>query len=58
MSVHVSTERWHFRPLGDAAFLVLLAVLAWQGLYEVVGDVALTPPMATLLNQQLNFLLP
>ena len=50
MSTQVSGEQRHFRPLGDAALLLLSVVLAWQALYEVVGDVALTPPVATLAN--------
>ncbi len=50
MSDDVSSEPRRFRPLGDAALLLLFVVLAWQALYEAVGDVALTPPMATLGN--------
>jgi NitT/TauT family transport system permease protein len=36
--------------LGDAGLFLLFVVLAWQALYEAVGDVALTPPLATLAN--------
>jgi NitT/TauT family transport system permease protein len=38
------------RHLGDGLLLVAVLMLAWQGLYAAVGDVALTPPLATLAN--------
>lgn len=50
MSDQIASERRHFHPFADAAVLALFAVLAWQALYEAVGDVALTPPMATVAN--------
>jgi NitT/TauT family transport system permease protein len=46
-SVHRS-ERLH--RLGDGVLLVGFLLIAWQGLYAAVGDVALTPPLATLRN--------
>ncbi|MCP5152641.1 MAG: ABC transporter permease subunit [Ectothiorhodospiraceae bacterium] len=36
------------RPLLDAIVLVAVVTLAWQGLYEYAGDVALTPPLETV----------
>ena len=36
--------------LGDGALLLAVLLLAWQAVYEAVGDVALTPPLATLAN--------
>jgi NitT/TauT family transport system permease protein len=38
------------RRLGDVLLLVLVLAIAWQGLYEAVGDVALTPPLSTFAN--------
>lgn len=49
MSVRDAGERRSLR-LGDAGLLLLFVVLAWQALYEAVGEVALTPPVATLAN--------
>jgi NitT/TauT family transport system permease protein len=34
----------------DLALLLLVLIVAWQALYAAVGDVALTPPLATLRN--------
>jgi NitT/TauT family transport system permease protein len=34
----------------DLALLLVILLAAWQALYAVVGDVALTPPLATLRN--------
>ena len=47
VSVH-RCER--LRRLGDGVLLVGFFLIAWQGLYAAVGDVALTPPLATLRN--------
>jgi len=38
------------RRLTDVALLALGLVAAWQALYATVGDVAITPPLATLIN--------
>ena len=38
------------RRLGDGALLAAAALIAWQGIYAAVGDVALTPPLATFEN--------
>jgi NitT/TauT family transport system permease protein len=34
----------------DLALLLLALLATWQALYAAVGDVALTPPLATLIN--------
>jgi len=34
----------------DTAVLILVIVVAWQALYEAVGDVAVTPPLATVVH--------
>jgi NitT/TauT family transport system permease protein len=38
------------RSVGDTGALVIVALVLWQGLYEIVGDVALTPPIATFAH--------
>src|SRR5579864_1431844 len=38
------------RRVGDTGALIIVAFLLWQGLYEVLGDVALTPPIATFAH--------
>jgi NitT/TauT family transport system permease protein len=38
------------RPLLDPALLVVGLLVAWQALYAAAGDIALTPPLATLVN--------
>jgi NitT/TauT family transport system permease protein len=38
------------RRLGDGTVLAIALVLAWQAVYAAIGDVALTPPLATLGN--------
>jgi NitT/TauT family transport system permease protein len=38
------------RRVGDTGALVIVALVLWQGLYEIVGDVALTPPIATFAH--------
>jgi NitT/TauT family transport system permease protein len=35
---------------GDSLVLLVLLVALWQGLYLVVGEIALSPPLATLRN--------
>jgi NitT/TauT family transport system permease protein len=49
MSMETSGERRRL-PLGDAGLFLLVVVVAWYALYAAVGDVALTPPVATLAN--------
>ena len=34
----------------DTACVVLALLLIWQGMYEVIGSIALTPPWATIVN--------
>src|SRR5947207_14799583 len=34
----------------DLVLLLLLLIAAWQALYAAVGEVALTPPLATFRN--------
>jgi NitT/TauT family transport system permease protein len=50
MSATVSSAQRGLGPLGDAVLLLAFIVLAWQALYAAVGEVALTPPVATLEN--------
>ncbi len=49
MSAAVAREP-AIRRVGDTGALIIAALLLWQGLYEVVGDVALTPPIATFAH--------
>jgi NitT/TauT family transport system permease protein len=46
-SFETSTGR---QRLLDLTLLLLVLIVAWQALYAAVGDVALTPPLATLRN--------
>lgn len=50
MSARVSSARRGLGTVGDAVLLLAFIVLAWQALYAAVGEVALTPPVATLEN--------
>jgi NitT/TauT family transport system permease protein len=50
MSVATSTRTPAIRRVGDTGVLVIIALIFWQGLYELVGDVALTPPIATFAH--------
>lgn len=38
------------RRMTDSLLLLLVVAMAWQGLYAMVGAVALTPPLATVAN--------
>lgn len=38
------------RRFGDALVLLVAVAIVWQALYVVVGDVAITPPLATVGN--------
>ncbi|HML12844.1 MAG TPA: ABC transporter permease subunit [Xanthobacteraceae bacterium] len=50
MSMAAVPPRRDLRRFGDAALLLVAATLAWQALYAFVGDVAITPPLATVEN--------
>ncbi len=38
------------RRTADSLILLLVVLCAWQGLYGIVGAIALTPPLATVAN--------
>ena len=50
MSVSAVERDTAIRHIGDTGALIIIILLVWQGLYEAVGDVALTPPVATFAN--------
>ena len=50
MSTRAAAHESAIRRVGDTGALVILALILWQALYEAVGDVALTPPIATFAH--------
>jgi NitT/TauT family transport system permease protein len=50
MSARAAKREPVIRRVGDTGVLIIVALLLWQGLYEAVGDVALTPPLATFAH--------
>jgi NitT/TauT family transport system permease protein len=50
MSLQAAQSDKAIRRIGDAGLLIIVVLCTWQGLYEAVGDVALTPPVTTLAN--------
>jgi NitT/TauT family transport system permease protein len=50
MSARAAKREPVIRRVGDTGVLIIAALLLWQGLYEAVGDVALTPPLATFAH--------
>ena len=50
MSTGAAERESAIRRVGDTGALVILALILWQALYEAVGDVALTPPIATFAH--------
>ena len=50
MSATAAASAPTLRRVGDTGALIIVALVLWQGLYEVVGDVALTPPIATFAH--------
>ena len=50
MTSQVGSVRAFGRRFGDSAILVGVLVVAWQLLYAFVGEIALSPPLATVGN--------
>jgi NitT/TauT family transport system permease protein len=50
MSARAAAREPAIRRVGDMGALVIIALVLWQGIYEFVGDVALTPPIATFAH--------
>ena len=50
MTVNAVEREQAVRHIGDTGVLIIIALVVWQALYEAVGDVALTPPLATFAH--------